>query len=174
LPCAQPCPPPPRAPLQTCRPSADPTNCPLTPSKWFDAASGKCRNGFNTVLEFDLTDQGTLNLPQEIVAAVAFNTRSYGDPSPIGGASGPYDSLNVACPYAQDMAADGWPMVQIGSTGALFWDSTYPCAGSYGVDCNAVRVPCGSQQCTVGNRVRGMKQSDAWDQNDYFLVARIE
>jgi hypothetical protein len=103
---------------RTCpfRPSTNSTACP--DGRWYDGAT--CRNGFNFVLEFDLTDQGVLSLPLNVVPAVAFNTQTYGD-APIG-IDGPYTSLNVAMPTLSEMAA---PPVQIGTTGALMWDSTY-------------------------------------------------
>ena len=98
------------------RPSSNQQAC--NDTRWFDGTN--CQNGFNFVLQFDLTDQGTLSLPLKVVPAVAFNTRGYGD-TPIG-ATGPYDSLNVALPYLYQMDP---PPVQIGITGNCMWDSTY-------------------------------------------------
>jgi hypothetical protein len=161
------------APLVAPRPSAN-ASCSSSfcsgcdGSQWFDAASGTCRNGFNTVLEFDLTDQGPLNLPQELILAVSYPTETYGDPTPVG-TGGPWNSLNVAFPTDSNVASSGAPLVQIGTTYALFWSSTLACS-----PCTSTRVPCGSQGCSSGNRVLGFKQADFSDFNDRRMIVRIE
>jgi hypothetical protein len=80
------------------RPSHDPTNCPLTPEKWFSAADGLCYNGFATPISFTLN---TVTLPNKVIVSDAYNTTDYGY-APIGAtacsgthAGCGYDSLNV-------------------------------------------------------------------------------
>ncbi|MEO8585380.1 MAG: hypothetical protein ABI584_04415, partial [Acidobacteriota bacterium] len=70
------------------RPEADAT-CP-TPTAW-RAGNGSCYNGFATPITFSL---GGMVLPDTFIYGIAYNTRSLGYAA-IGGASGPYDSLNV-------------------------------------------------------------------------------
>jgi hypothetical protein len=84
------------------RPSADPANCPATPTKWFNPTAiggGACQNSIGTVLTFDLG--AVSNLPSDVVWTVSFNTSDYGT-SPYGvqpcssdPAGCAYDSLNV-------------------------------------------------------------------------------
>jgi hypothetical protein len=75
------------------RPSADPacaTAVPAVPGGW-QGASGLCFNGFAFTVDFNL---GGITVPEEIIYSIAFNTSTFGNP-PVGGPSGPYDSLNV-------------------------------------------------------------------------------
>lgn len=58
---------------------------------WYDDVTNSCVHGYNFEVPFDLSGEV---LPDEIIVAVAYNTQSYGS-APIG-ASGPYNSLNVA------------------------------------------------------------------------------
>jgi hypothetical protein len=98
------------------RPNADPTNCPLTPNKWFNPLApggGTCQNSIATVLTFDswtFQNGFTGTLPSAVVWTVAFNTSTSGY-SPVGTTTptctltaaistatcppNPYDSLNV-------------------------------------------------------------------------------
>jgi hypothetical protein len=76
------------------RPSADPTNCPSSPTAWFSATDNACYNGFATPIEFDLSSVPQPVLPATIIWTVSYNTQSYGA-APIG-VDGPYNSLNVA------------------------------------------------------------------------------
>ena len=81
------------------RPSADPTNCPAAPTKWFNAADDTCNNGFAFAVTFDFP---TLpNVPGNLIWTVALNTTSHGA-APIGASPCSvlpqgcgYDSLNV-------------------------------------------------------------------------------
>ncbi len=81
------------------RPSADLVNCTgANAGKWYDASSNTCFNGKATNIVFNLSG---LNVPNEVIFGVAFNTSHFGY-SPIGvapcnassGGCG-YDSLNV-------------------------------------------------------------------------------
>jgi hypothetical protein len=66
------------------RPNADPTNCPLTPNKWFNPQAlggGACQNSIATVLTFNnwIFQSGfTGTLPENVVWTVAFNTSTSG------------------------------------------------------------------------------------------------
>jgi hypothetical protein len=73
------------------RPSADPTDCPSTPTEWYDAGLAKCFNGYFTDIRFDF---GHVTLPDNVIYGITYNTNTSGF-QPIG-TSGPYDSLNVA------------------------------------------------------------------------------
>lgn len=112
------------------RPSADPS-C-ADPAQWRSTVTGECHFSIGKVLTFD-TWAGSLDLPDEVVWTVAFNTTHYGyvpeteNQACFGTAAGcPYDSLNVGVtsypgsPYAgADMAesevfisrtpSPGWP-----------------------------------------------------------------
>ena len=69
------------------RPSADPTNCPATPGKWFDGTL--CNNGFTFDASFDFSGTGTV-LTDDVIVKIAYPTHTRG-----GQDSGPADSLNV-------------------------------------------------------------------------------
>ena len=82
------------------RPSADPVNCPATPTKWYSASDHTCYNGFATPITFNPLVGVTL--PNKVIVSVAYNTSDfgyspYGDSTPChanpGGCG--YDSLNV-------------------------------------------------------------------------------
>jgi hypothetical protein len=85
------------------RPSADPTHCPSTPTKWYDKKDNTCYNGLAVPIEFDLWNLD-VQIPaiQRIIVTVVWNSTFYG-PEPIGtsaacygtAAGCPYDSLNV-------------------------------------------------------------------------------
>jgi len=79
------------------RPEADPT-C-ANPAAW-RASNGNCYNGFATPITFNL---GGSVLPDTFIYGIAYNTRSLGYAA-IGGASGPYDSLNVGLNSAPPLA----------------------------------------------------------------------
>ena len=83
------------------RPSADPVNCPATPTKWYSTADHSCYNGFATPITFDFSSQH-VSLPAKVIYGISYNTTHYGA-TPIGetascytssGGCG-YDSLNV-------------------------------------------------------------------------------
>jgi hypothetical protein len=60
--------------------------------KWFSTVSGRCHNGVAFNVTFDFTGMGVI-LPDDIVFGVSSNTTNWGN-APLGGAGGPYDSLN--------------------------------------------------------------------------------
>lgn len=80
------------------RPSVDLVNC--TDGRWYESSSGTCFNGKASNITFNLSG---LNVPNQVIFGIAYNTTHYGY-APIGQAapcystSGgcPYDSLNVA------------------------------------------------------------------------------
>ena len=99
------------------RPEADPT-C-ATPSYWRAPDNGVCYSSVPANITYDLSSLN-LDLPDEVIFGVAFNTQSSGT-APIG-VDGPYNSLNVAVSQA----------VSIGNNveaDALFYNSTF--AGFY-------------------------------------------
>lgn len=79
------------------RPSASrdpaPTGCGASATAWYSPVAPNCFNGMLFSWEFDFSAAG-VTLPAEVIVSVAFNTKSWGA-APIG-ASGPYESLNVA------------------------------------------------------------------------------
>jgi hypothetical protein len=70
------------------RPSPDATNC--TGGRWYDGTN--CFNGKAVNITFDFTGQP---LPDTAVFGITYATLSSGYP-PLGGTSGPTDSLNIA------------------------------------------------------------------------------
>ena len=75
------------------RPSANPA-CETAPTPvpgGWQGPGGLCFNGFAFTIDFDLAG---VTVPDEIIFSIAFNTTTYGNP-PVGGTTGPYDSLNV-------------------------------------------------------------------------------
>ena len=118
------------------RPSADPGNCPATPTKWYSAADATCYNGFATKVTFEFASPG-LSAPSTVVWGVAYNTTHYGA-SPIGegaacysssGGCG-YDSLNVG---AQTLALVGTDVDPDGAFVNSSWAGFYCDGGSGGV-----------------------------------------
>lgn len=110
------------------RPEADPT-CPGG-TAWRDA-SGTCYNGLAFNVQFDFAALG-LDLPDDIVFGLAYNTQSYGV-NPIG-ADGPYNSLNFGL-------VSGPPSVGTDvDSDAVFWNTSYQpflttgIAGVFGTD----------------------------------------
>jgi hypothetical protein len=99
------------------RPSVDPT-CPGG-TAW-RAGDGNCYNGLANDIEFDMTDLA-VTLPDDIIWGIAYNTSHHGY-SPLGGAGGPYDSLNVGTSPAATVGTDEDP-------DAAFLNSTW--AGAY-------------------------------------------
>jgi hypothetical protein len=98
------------------RPAPDPVNCPGG-TQWLGA--GGCTNGFGFAATFNL--HGAIPVvPDDIVLGVSFNTRD-GGYVPIGGPTGPYDSLNVL------VAGSGSPSVGTDvNQDQIFIDSTNP------------------------------------------------
>jgi hypothetical protein len=121
------------------RPSADPTNCPSTPTEWFDAGLGKCFNGFFTDIEFTF---GHVTLPSNVIYGVTYNTNTSGlQPT---GTPGPADSLNVALsqePSSPSVGSDayqGTTYVQIHGGG---YQGNYCDAGAAGIDVFRIDEP---------------------------------
>ena len=99
-------------------PAADPT-CPGG-TAW-KASDGNCYNGFAFKITFNI---GGVVLPDTLIYGIAYNTTTWGY-SPIGGVSGPYDSLNVGL-----AGSVGPPVVQgVPSVGtdvnsdAVYWNT---------------------------------------------------
>jgi len=96
------------------RPSYDAAHCAASDpvanapfgGKWYDAATGTCTNGKAFTVSFDL---GATELPNNLIAAVAFSTAG----------SGPFDSLNLSLattPPSTGVNAD---------PDAIFWNTAY-------------------------------------------------
>jgi hypothetical protein len=128
------------------RPNADSTNCPLTPTKWFNPLApggGACQNSMATKLTFDFSGQNVaLPADGKVVWTVAFNTSTSGY-SPQGAQTpactlppatatttacplNPADSLNVGdntypppAPYAGTSLFDTNGGLAVGSKGQL-------------------------------------------------------
>jgi hypothetical protein len=126
------------------RPNADPTNCPSTPTKWFNPLApggGACQNSIATKVTFDFSGQNvTLPADGKVVWTVAFNTSTSGY-SPQGATTppcalppatatttvcplNPADSLNVGdktypapAPYAGTSLFDTNGGLAVGSKG---------------------------------------------------------
>lgn len=105
------------------RPSADPVNCPSSPTTWYNAADATCYNGLATAITFTLSPP--VILPNQVVWGVAYDT-SHNGYSPIGespacysspGGCG-YDSLNVG---VESLALIGTDVDLDG----IFWNTTY-------------------------------------------------
>jgi hypothetical protein len=75
------------------RPSADPTNCGVGATTWYNPTTATCHNGFAFTATFDFSAL-VLSVPDRILVTVAYNTEHYGA-TPMA-ATGPYNSLNVA------------------------------------------------------------------------------
>jgi hypothetical protein len=128
------------------RPNADPTGCPLTPTKWFNPLApggGACQNSIATKLTFDFSSQNvTLPADGKVVWTVAFNTSTSGyvpqgaqtPPCALPPATAtttvcplnPADSLNVGdktyplpAPYAGTSLFDTNGGLAVGSKGQL-------------------------------------------------------
>lgn len=143
------------------RPSADPVNCPLAPTKWFNVGDSTCNNGFAVNVEWDFSSQGIV-LPQDVIWTVAYDTTHHGA-NPIGtGAacySGPggcgYDSLNVG---AESFPGSPFAGTDLDPDGAVL-DSTW--AGAY----------CDGGAGGTGT-LRADTSAGCW--TDYRPLARIE
>ncbi|MGD9724134.1 MAG: PEP-CTERM sorting domain-containing protein [Pirellulales bacterium] len=88
-------------------------------------------NGIFFTVDFDFSGDG-ITLPEEFVAAVAYNTNTYGA-SPIG-LNGPYESLNVAL-----SSSPAEPTIGVNvDIDTVFWDTSvagfYTDGGTAGVD----------------------------------------
>ena len=129
------------------RPSADPA-C---------AANGgwgppDCFNGFAFTVDFDLAG---VTVPEEVIFSIAFSTSTYGDP-PVGGASGPYDSLNVglvptSAPPATGTDAD--PAV-------VFSNNPAPPLSTLGLRAQSAPPPAGEPGFTVAARFTTVETPD--------------
>jgi hypothetical protein len=108
------------------RPSADPVDCPSTPTEWYDAGLGTCFNGYFNNIEFNF---GHVVLPGQVIYGITFNTNTAGW-HPLG-VSGPWDSLNVALskePSAPSVGSDAYP-------GTVYWAIATP--GYYSNYCDS-------------------------------------
>jgi hypothetical protein len=97
------------------RPSADPTNCGVGTTRWYNLPTATCQNGFAFTAAFDFSTLA-LTLPDRVIVTVAYNTQTYGA-APIG-APGPYDSLNVSL---------GGPSPTVGTnvdSDSMYWNTT--------------------------------------------------
>lgn len=100
------------------RPAEDPS-CGLTTSNGYGwKVGGTCfdYNGIAFNVTFDLSGL-SVALPDDIIVGVAYDTQSYRNPI---GASGPYNSLNVAIPDNQPFTV-GYD----DSAANVFWKNTY-------------------------------------------------
>jgi hypothetical protein len=95
------------------RPSADPTDCPSAPTKWYDAGLGTCFNGYFNNIEFTF---GHVALPNSVIWGITFNTNTAGL-HPLG-VTGPYDSLNVALSQEPKSPSVGSDPYQ----GTVYWN----------------------------------------------------
>lgn len=112
------------------RPSADAVNCPTPAGTWFNPSTSTCHNGYAFTATFDFVPL-VVTVPDRVIVTVAFNTEHHGA-TPIG-ATGPYNSLNVAVSTAlaptvgTDVDADS---MFLDST----WGGAYADGGAGGLD----------------------------------------
>ena len=103
------------------RPEADPTCADPTQYRGSDTL---CHSGFITNVTLDLTS-ANITAPDDVIVGIAYNTTHYGSPA-LGGAGGPYDSLNVALTASPTVGVDV-------NTDDLFvsstWDGLYTDGG---------------------------------------------
>jgi hypothetical protein len=114
------------------RPSWDPSgpcaaNGNLHP--WHSAVDGGCWNGLAHEVTFTLP--AGADLPDELIWSISFNTRDYG-PSPIGGPSGPYDSLNVGTQTFPDQPSYGTDVKPNAVFQNSLWNLQYGDGGATG------------------------------------------
>lgn len=100
------------------RPSADAT-CPSS-SQWRDPVTSACQSGFLFLETFDFTSL-VVAVPSRIIVTVAFDTQTYGH-APIG-ATGPYNSLNVA--VVSSLPTVGTDV----DPDTMYWDGGAPASG---------------------------------------------
>lgn len=114
------------------RPSYDPTNCPANGNshRWWSVSDSTCYNGLAHYVTFTLP--GGHTLPDELIWGISYNTRDYG-PSPIGGPSGPYDSLNVGAETFAGMPSDGTDVEPDGAFLNSTWSGAYGDGGAGGM-----------------------------------------
>ena len=111
----------------SCDTPADPPTVPVAVlNHQYRGSDGICHSGYITNVTLDLT-AANITVPDEIIVGIAYNTTHYGSPA-LGGAGGPYDSLNVALVPAPTTGVD----VNLDD---VFWNTSY--AGFY-TDHNAV------------------------------------
>jgi hypothetical protein len=131
------------------RPSAQPANCPSTPTTpagWFNPGSGACQNSIGQLLTFTFPSGTTL--PSQVIWTIAFNTSNAGY-SPIGAApctGSPggcgYDALNLGV-----LSFSGAPYIgiDIDSNGAFLNSTsgaTYCDNGAGGTGTLRLDTPC--------------------------------
>jgi len=121
------------------RPSADPVNCPATPTKWYDAGLATCFNGYFTDIEFTF---GHPVLPSHVIYGITFNTNTSGF-APTGN-PGPADSLNVALstePVSPSVGADDYPGTVYASNHGGGYQSNMCDGGAAGLDVFRIDEP---------------------------------
>ncbi|HVA04634.1 MAG TPA: hypothetical protein VMU64_12925 [Acidimicrobiales bacterium] len=123
------------------RPSADPTDCPSTPTTWYDAGLAKCFNGYFTDIEFTF---GHVTLPSNVIYGITFNTNTSGF-SPLGH-TGPTDSLNVALsnePKSPSVGSDSYPGTLYMAVHGGGYQSNYCDGGAAGIGVFRIDEPAG-------------------------------
>ena len=136
------------------RPSADVTDCSTAPdngTQWFDAGLNTCFNGYLNNIEFTF---GHVNLPNNVIYGVAYNTSDwgaapYGDATACHSSSGGcgYDSLNVAVsqqPSAPSVGSDTYPgTVYEDIVNSAYAANDYCDAGAAGINVFRIDEPAG-------------------------------
>lgn len=102
------------------RPSVNPS-CPVNTdvhkvTAWKDI-NGKCNNGYNHVVTFDMTG---VTVPDSVIYSVAYNTSHHGA-SPLG-VTGPYDALNFSFNNIDSAPSTGNDV----QADVAYWDTTWP------------------------------------------------
>jgi len=123
------------------RPSADPVNCPATPTKWYDAGLATCFNGFFNNIDFNF---GHAVLPDHVIYGITYNTNTSGF-SPTG-IPGPADSLNVAMstePVSPSVGSDDYPGTVYMAVHDGGYESNYCDGGAAGIGVFRVDEPTG-------------------------------
>lgn len=123
------------------RPSADPTDCPSAPTKWYDAGLATCFNGYFTDIQFNF---GHVTLPSSVIYGVTFNTNTSGF-NPTGN-PGPVDSLNMALsqePSAPSAGSDAYPGTVYQAVHDQGYQGTYCDGGAAGIGVFRIDEPTG-------------------------------
>lgn len=98
------------------RPSSDPA---CADGKWESDDLG-CVNGLLFEVEFDL---GGVEVPDEVIASVTYNTRNNGyEPT---GEDGPYNALNVGITYTAPTVGDNVDPDSVYASGSFFGGNTF-------------------------------------------------
>jgi hypothetical protein len=131
------------------RPSASPTQCPSTPTTWYDATDGQCYNGLATNVTFNFSG---VTLPSSVIYGVALNTSDYGA-SPYGdntachatSAGCGYDSLNIGLSIANGPTVGTDPLpgtvYQSSTSAGIYCDGGAAGTGTFRLDSPST-APC--------------------------------